>query len=249
MQIDRFSHLQSPIHGWDVRLKLISLVCMVFVIAASRNISLLPMAAASGIVLVAFSRISLKFVLGTLKLPFLFILIMAPILLFTAGGDRFVLFGKIWVYSSGFLVWLMISVKSISILMIFIALFGTSPFQDTLKALEYLKMPSTLIAIFLFTYRYIFVLSEDIRKIFTAARLRGFGTRRGFGYVSVIINFLVTLLVHSYEQSERVSQAMALRGFTGKYRTLSRFRLKPSDGLKSCAVFIFCGILIFLELR
>jgi energy-coupling factor transporter transmembrane protein EcfT len=62
------------------------------------------------------------------------------------------------------------------------------------------------------------------------------------------VGVLVTLLVRSYEQSERVYSAMRLRGFTGLYRTTVELRFTGRDLLKSFTLLAFCAFPIALEL-
>jgi cobalt/nickel transport system permease protein len=106
---------------------------------------------------------------------------------------------------------------------------ATAPLPETLKAAQALRIPSLLVQVAALTYRYIFVLGAELRRLRIALRVRGYRNRltphsyRTAGHVAG------TLLVRGYEQAERVGQASRCRGFTGQYRTLTDFHTRPAD--------------------
>jgi cobalt/nickel transport system permease protein len=152
---------------------MITLFLLVFVFASVNKPVNLPIIAGTSIILVLFTRIPLSFVLKTLKAPIVFLIMMTPILALTSGGSAALSFGFIKIYSDGLVASGRICVKALSMMLVFVALFGTTRLHVTMKALQSLRIPSSLLAIFLFTCRYIFLYIEDMQKLFTAARLRG----------------------------------------------------------------------------
>jgi cobalt/nickel transport system permease protein len=221
------------LHSWDPRFKIVSLVALIFVFASIEGPRSLLLVAVFALTAVLLSRIPLSFVLKTLRAPFVFLLIMTPILILTSGGEAILTLGFIRVYRAGIEAASRIGVKALSIMMLFIVLFGTSELNRTMKALESFRIPPALLAIFLFTYRYIFLYIEDMQKLFTAARLRGFSLQRGLKHIRISVDVLVALLIRSHEQSERVYAAMQLRGFTGSFQSLKGFESSPRDLLKT----------------
>ena len=124
-------------------------------------------------------------------------------------------------------------------------------------ALERLGVPSKLVFLFLFTYRYLHVIADEWQRLVTAARLqRASSPRTGMHTYRTIGNLLAMVLVNSFDRSSRVYQAMVLRGFAGHvYVSVVRFRAAP----RSDAVFVaivagrhgrhLCSWIFFPEIR
>lgn len=249
MEIDRHADLCSPVHAWDPRFKLASGFVLLLVCASISTPGALVAAAGAAAGLVLLSRLPVRFVLRALRAPLVLLALMLPLLVLTSGGRTLWSLGFLCVYREGLLAAGRISVKALTIVLLFVALFGTTRLPVALKALEHLKVPPMLPAILLFTYRYIFLYLEDMQKLLTAARLRGYNLRRGIRHAGSTSRIMFTLLLRSYEQSERVAAAMHLRGFNGSFPTLNRFRHTAFDVLLGAVTLGLAAALIWLELR
>lgn len=247
MELDQYARLQSPIHSWDARWKLIALAPLIFVGAAMKHpLGLLCVAGVSS-TMVIISRLPIRHVLKILKGPFYFIIIMTPVLMLTSGGERLVSWGVISVYRSGLFIAARLTIKALSIMLLFICLFGTTRLQESMKAMEFFKLPPILLALLFFTYRYIFLYFEELGKMLTAARLRGYTVLRGLKGLKSTVNILVTLLIRSYEQSERVYAAMRLKGYTGAFPTLHRFKTQAADVLKTSLLLSLSVLIVYMD--
>ena len=78
-----------------------------------------------------------------------------------------------------------------------------------------------------------------------AAKLRGFSLARGLRNIETVAGMAVNLLVRSFEQNERVYQAMQLRGFTGGFHTMTELKMGILDVCKS-VLMIGISILVFM---
>jgi cobalt/nickel transport system permease protein len=67
-------------------------------------------------------------------------------------------------------------------------------------------------------------------------------------HIRTNIGVLVTLLIRSYEQSDRVYSAMQLRGFDGSFHSLEEFTGSAWDTLKTVLVLSAGAAVIALEL-
>lgn len=210
--IEAFRHIQSPFHHMDARLKLIGLFLLLFSFAFVTQLVLLPIIFIISLTFVIISRLPFTFVFSRLKIPAaLFVVIAVMVLLFTAGEP-------IWEMSilsisfEGLSSFLLLGIRFVSILLLVIVLFGTSSFHDILRAMYSLGLPSILADMTTFTYRYIHELALAMQKMRMAVHMRGYkgGIRRA---LPVMASLSGTLLLRSYEQSERVYQAMCLRGY------------------------------------
>lgn len=212
LQLDRYAYLETPLHAWDPRYKLVGFMTLIFAFSFVENLQLLPfMVAVSGI-LYAVSHLPLSFLLARLRLPGFFLLMMGVLLPFLSGSTVLFHLGPLSVKQEGCLDLLLISVKFVCILTMGIILFGTSPFLTNVKAMRALGLPSILADMILFTYRYLYDINDNLRTMQTAMRLRGFQGHK-LKNLFTLASLAGTILVRSYEQSDRVYRAMTLRGY------------------------------------
>jgi len=245
LEIDRYADMKSPVHEWDPRMKIPVLLIMAFTIGLLRDIRLAVVALGFSVVLVVVSRIPMSFILHRLRWLFVFLMPLAIIMPFTVPGR------DIWRYSflsasyEGLSLASLIFLKAIAIVLLIFPMFGTAPFHTSMKALQRLRFPARFVQIILFTYRYIFVFFEEIRRMRNAARTRGFEARTRWHSFRTFGNFIGILLVRSFERTERLYSAMISRGYKGNVMTLSNFRMTFWDRIKGMAVMVTC-VLLFL---
>ena len=66
-------------------------------------------------------------------------------------------------------------------------------------------------------------------RIRASMRLRCFHPKTDLHTYRSMANLFGMLFVRSFDRSQRIYQAMVLRGYTGTFWTLSHFRMRPSD--------------------
>lgn len=96
-------------------------------------------------------------------------------------------------------------------------------------ALGRLGAPARLVALLLFTVRYVDVLQQEYSRLRLAMRARGFRPRTGWHTWRSFGWLVGMLLVMSVERSERIHAAMRLRGFTGRFHCLDEGRAGMLD--------------------
>jgi cobalt/nickel transport system permease protein len=112
-----------------------------------------------------------------------------------------------------------------------LVILATAPLDATLKAMHALKVPGLLVQLLLLTYRYVFVLADELARLRIAVRVRGYRNRVSGHSYRTIGHVAGTLLVRGYERSERVGQTMRCRGFDGRFRSLTAFHTTAADVL------------------
>jgi len=90
----------------------------------------------------------------------------------------------------------------------------TTPLVNLLSALSWLRIPRTFIEILFFAYRYIFVLFDDARVVYSSQKNRlgytgVFRRLRSFGTLASAV------LLRALEQSTNTTTAMVQRGYSG----------------------------------
>ena len=96
--------------------------------------------------------------------------------------------------------------------------------EQTAQAARALGMPALLVQLLLLTYRYTFLLADELQRLRLALRLRGYRNRADWRSYQVVAAATGTLLVRGADRAERVAAAMRCRGFDGQFVTLDNPR-------------------------
>jgi cobalt/nickel transport system permease protein len=191
-------------------------------------------------VLYAASRLPLPYLLARLRTPGSFLLIMAVVLPFFSGSTVLFWVGPLAMRLEGCLELVRILVKFVCILTVGLVLFGSGSFLTTIKAMRALGLPAILADMTLLAYRYLFEIGGDLSRMQTAMRLRGFGAHhssvRGLG---ILASLAGSILVRSYERSDRVYHAMILRGYgQAPSSVLDEYQTRTSDVVLTAVVLL-----------
>jgi len=238
---DQYHAGHSIVHRLDPRTKLI--IALLYILAAA----LLPPGA-----FLAFILLYLLLVVATLSaginlsyllkrsfivIPFALAAVTLP---FTIPGETLLtlpIFGGLPISLEGTIRFASILIKSWMSVQAAILLVAVTPFSDLLWGLSALRVPQPLVQIVGFTYRYLFVLSDEALRLMRArsARSASAGDQKSGGSLiwrgKVAGRLVGSLLLRSLERSERIYQAMLARGYTGQVRTLSHPHLVHVDYL------------------
>lgn len=229
MIIETFSEGKSFLHTTDPRVKICLCIPYVFIIALSNRIYTAAAAVLIAILLLIASDLRLGSVLKSIRVFFWFILLLWIVLPFSIPGEQIVIIGPLRASFQGVLKALSISLKSTAIVLLIIALLGTSKVFSLAHAMSHFHMPKKLLYLTFLSYRYIHVIHREYMKLRDAMRIRGFKpktnihTYKSFGYL------IGMLLIRSYERSERIYNAMLCRGFHGKFYLFEHFTIRGRD--------------------
>lgn len=232
-EIDKYAHLSSPFHSWDPRAKILSLSFLIFSITFLTDLLSASFALILALIFVFLSRIPFSFVLKQLRWVALFVLFFLVIMPLSVPGEEIARVKFISISGKGLHLAALIALRAVSICLLIFPMIGTTRFHKTLKAMERLRLPNKLIQIIMFTYRYIFVLLDELIRMFTAAQARLFKKRTNIHTLKIISNLIGTLFVRGFERTQNVYNAMASRGYKGRLKTLDEFRLCRKDFLKA----------------
>jgi len=247
--LDEHVNLDSLFHRWEPRCKLIGLIALIFAFSFVQDLRLLPAMLAITSILYALSQLPLSFLLTRLRYPGYFILILVILLPFLTGTNILVHIGPFALRQEGLLASLLIITKFVSILTIGLVLFSTAPFLTTIKAIRSLGLPSILSDMTFLSYRYLNQIGDDLATMETAMGLRGFRVRRLCVTVLTTLTSLAgTILVRSYERSERVYKAMVLRGYGGSMPLHDMFHTSPRDAMILGGIFLTAVGFVIVEL-
>jgi cobalt/nickel transport system permease protein len=222
----------SLVSRLDPRWKLAALLFATAVAASLHTLAASSAALAAALLLAFLARLPPRWFLERLAALALFLALFTlplPWLLSDDGRDW--TWGFVRFSPHGAEVALLLAAKAVAIVTLLLVVQATAPLEATLKAAHALHIPGLLVQLGLLTYRYVFVLADELGRLRIALRVRGYRNRvrrhsyRTAGHVAG------TLLVRGYERAERVGQAMRCRGFDGQFRSLNKFSTRPADVL------------------
>ncbi|MBE0479081.1 cobalt ECF transporter T component CbiQ [Candidatus Aerophobetes bacterium] len=240
-EIDKFSHLKSPLHSWDPRVKIISILTLIFSVVLVQDLRGALPGIAVAFILLFLSRIPFSFVFLHLRWVLLFLGVFCLIICLTVPGSFLVKFGFLHVSREGIELSALVSLRAISAVILIFPMIGTTRFNLTLKALQTMKVPDKLIQLLMFSYRYIFLFLDEGQMMFVAATSRGWTKKTRFSTLKTMANLVGMLLVQSFERTEKIKDAMLSRGYSGKINVIDDFNLHPADFVKACLI-MACAI-------
>lgn len=237
-----FSHGRSFVHTLDPRVRLVMATIFSVTLALVRR----PETALAGLfcaaLILLLSRPPLPDLTRRVVAVNMFLLFLWAVVPLTMPGEALMSIGPFQISSAGVaLVWL-VTLKANAIFCAMLALVASMDSATLGQALDRLHAPSRLVFLFLFTYRYLHVLAGEWQRLLTAARLRGFVPRTNMHTYRTLGFLFGMVLVRAYDRSERVYQAMLLRGFTGRFRTVRSFSARLRDAVAAaCCVLLVAG--------
>jgi len=235
-EIDKFAHLKSPLHSWDPRVKIISISILILSIVLLQDLRVAFLGLVLAIILVFVSKIPFSFVLVHLRWVLFFVLALFVVISLTVPGSLLVRLSFLSISREGVKLSLLISLRAISAALLIFPMIGTTRFNLTLKALQKIKIPDKLIQLLMFTYRYIFLFLDEEKRIFIGANSRGWVRKTNLSSLKTMGNLVGMLLVHSFERTERIRDAMLSRGYNGRLKILDEFTLSPKDFIKASLI-------------
>jgi cobalt/nickel transport system permease protein len=238
-EIDKYSSLESPIHNFDPRTKIITFTLLIFSSVFVEDIRFAALALIAAFILLIISKLPFKFIFNHVKWVSLFILPFLIIMPFTVDGDVLVNISSITITYEGITYGFLITVRAFTAILLVFTMLGTMRFDTTIKALHMLKIPNPLVQMLMFTYRYIFVFLDEFQRMWTAMTSKGFKPGLNLSSMSKIGKSVGMLVVKSYERAQRVYQAMLSKGYTGNPYTIVKFNIKTKDYLITFLIISF----------
>jgi cobalt/nickel transport system permease protein len=220
----------SPLRRLDPRWKLAALTPAALAAAVLRTLPAALLALGLAVLLAALARLPPRWALGRLGAVALFLALFAlPLPFLLDGPGPSWQWGAVHLSPRGASAALLLCVKALAVVTLALVVLATAPLDATLKAAHALRVPGLIIQLALLTYRYLFLLADELGRLRTALRVRGYRNRMNRHSYRTVGHVAGTLLVRGYERAERVGQAMRCRGFDGQFRSLTTFRTRAAD--------------------
>ena len=212
--LEKYVYLDSYIHRWECRPKLIAFISLIFSFTFIDKVSFLPVLIIITTLLYLLAKLPFSFLISRLRYPGIFILAVIILLPFLTGDTVIFSWASLDIKKEGCLLMLIVVTRFVCILTTTLILLATSPFLNLLKSLQSFGLSPIIGDMMLLTYRYLEEFSDRLDTMKKALRLKGFNFHRyNKRQLTIVANLIGSLLVRSYEDSQRVYQAMKLRGY------------------------------------
>lgn len=243
-----FASGHSFIHKTDPRCRVVAATLLCFVIALGQKMPVLWTGLALSVILVLWAGLNLVQVFRRLMVVWGFLLFLWAVLPFTYEGEVVLQIGKLGITRQGVDLCTAITIKSNAILLVFIALITTMNFSTLGYTLNFFKIPEKLVHLLLLTYRYIFVIEQEYRRLVRATKLRSFRPGTNVHTYQTYAYLCGMLFVRASARAQRVYNAMKCRGFSGRFICLHEFAISPADRIWTFAALTATVGLIFMEI-
>lgn len=224
-----FATGNSMLHRTDPRIRLIVAGLFSCVVALCFDLSALLAALGVALLLVLLARLHPVKLIWRLLPVNGFVLLLWLFLPWTYSGETLYVIHGLEITRQGVMLALILTIKCNVILLLLITLVSTMSFVTMGHALHRLRMPDKFVALFVLTYRYIFVIEQEYEKINRALKIRGFIPRTNLHTYKTYAYIVGMLFVMATERAERVYFAMRCRGYNGRFYSLVDFRWSPGS--------------------
>ena len=257
--IGQYYQADSVIHRLDPRVKLMGTLIFVISLFLGSNIWQYLVVAAFLAIVIALSKIPLKFIVKGLKAIVILIVISAAFNLFLTPGTPLIKIWKLTITHEGLNTAVFMVIRLIFLIMgSSLMTLTTTPnnltdgLEKGLGFLKYIKVPVHEIAMMMtIALRFIPTLLDETDKIMKAQQARGadFDTGNLIQKAKSLIPILVPLFISAFRRAEELAMAMEARCYHGdEHRTrMNVMTMKSSDYRAAVMVVAYAVVIIGLR--
>lgn len=231
--LDHYSCIKSPIQGLNAIAKIICFFAFLLAVVTTPNYRYLDYAIYGPILIIIFflSHLPLRLILGRIAILLPFTIVIGLSIPFITPGKilfSFNFFFDFHVTLEGLLFLSSVILKAIFAISIMTILSSSTPFSEIIFGLQKLHVPQIITSLLGFIYRYIFLFTDEIHRLNMGRNARTISKNWGLSIKSY--SWLISsLLIRSFERSERIYQAMCARGFNGKFKIINTISVSIVD--------------------
>lgn len=224
-----YLHSTHFIKRLDPRVRIVCYTALAFEITLFQSILVSIISLLTCICLIIVLRVNITEIFKRLLVLNIFVLFLWLVLPFTYPGEPIFGFYFIKITKEGLYYTLLITLKCNSAFLLLFILIGTISSPELAQALVSLKVPTKLIYLILFTWRYLSVMWLELSSLTRSLKARSFEPKNNYHTYKTLAYTVGMLMIRAYERSKRVAWAMEARGFDGSYRSLRTLALKKVD--------------------
>jgi len=263
---ESFSKRPGLMQSLNPRVKLLSILAVIFATSIIGDLRILIAVYLLILLLTHLSKISIAFFVkrvwlfipifaGIIALPMIFNVFLPGDPLYTIAhlgeGVRlgpFSLPESIFITKQGSLAAVVFTMRVATCVSAVVLLFLTTPQQILFKSLRTVGVPKIYVLTLQMAYRYIFLLMDMVREMYTAKKARTIRSRGLIEEQKWVGGRIGYTLIRSLSMSEKVHMAMVSRGFNGEVHILQEFDMNRRDYLAvAAALSLSLGLLLISQ--
>ncbi|MBR9981813.1 MAG: cobalt ECF transporter T component CbiQ [Desulfatitalea sp.] len=244
---ERFAEGQSVIHRTDPALRVVAATVFSFSAALIDSVAALLLALLFAVVLALAARLPVRPLCKRLAAAGSLLLLVWLVIPLTYAGEPLLSWGPLAASREGVRLCLVITLKTISILMTFTALVATMHLATLGHTLHRLGVPPKLVQLLLLAYRYSFVIAHEYQRLLRAAKMRNFRPTTRLHTYKTYAYLVGMLFVRASERARRVHLAMKCRGFNGRFHCLVSYAATPWNPVLGAAVLLVSAGLVAIH--
>ncbi|MFZ3148603.1 MAG: cobalt ECF transporter T component CbiQ [Methanothrix sp.] len=261
---ETYAKRDGLLQGLDPRAKLISILAVIFATSMIGDLYLLIIVY---LLTLLFAYLSKVDVLFFIKRVWLFIPIFAGIIALPMvfniffPGDSLILLAylgpgahigpvslpdSIFITKQGVNLAVIFTMRVATCVSSVVLLFITTPQQVLFKSLRSVGVPKIYVLTLEMAYRYIFLLMDMVREMYTAKKARTIKSRSMFEEQKWVGGRMGYTLIRSIDMSEKVHMAMMSRGFNGDVKVMQQFNMQQRDYVAVAAAISLSVLLVLI---
>lgn len=252
----------SFLHKLDARAKIIACFVLIIFIFICKNFASMGVMLLTVAACYAFSKLSPKLMVKSLK-PLLPIILLTSVLqlYYNNTGDVLWSYKKIAITDGGIYTAIFIAVRIVSLLVISSLLTYTTSPTDLTDAIERLLSPLKVFKIDIHTFammmtialRFIPTLIDEIDRIMSAQKARGADFESGnlLKRIKALFPIFIPLIISSFKRAFELADAMSCRCYVGgKGRTrMRKMQFTFRDAIALILTILVCVVIIFMNFQ
>lgn len=252
LHMEHFTMIESPVHRLDARMKVAVTAAYILVVALAPVGWVTAAAVVLPLALIFLSRVPPVYILKRELLVLPFVLVVALFMPFIPGERvlfSLTVFGRsIGISEEGLLVFAGVMSRACLSVLALLALAATTRFSLILKALHWMRVPSVIVLLLSFLYRYLFLLADQTVRMRRARdarvpRREKLPLRQRWHAATGMVG---SLFLRTYSRAERIHAAMLSRGFSSDIHTVSQWRFRWQDAAFLGFSICYLGLLVYL---
>jgi len=170
-----------------------------------------------------------------------FVVTLVIMFVFTEPGDEVAALElgamKIAVTDNGLILMAKLIVRALAVVTFSLATFMTTRYMQVVY-IAHKTMPATIATMFLLTYRFLFVTSDELTNVLDTLHSRNGNLVRGMTrQTRIFAGIFGHAFIHAFDRAERVSKAMESRGFNGRFPIVERVSRPGALGIAAISIF------------
>ena len=262
---ESYSKRSGLMQSLDPRVKLLSILAVVFAASMISDLNVLVAIYLLTLLITYLSKIGVGFFIkrvwlfipifaGIIAIPMIFNVFLPGDPLYTiihlgAGAHLgpFSLPESIFITKQGTMAAVIFTMRVATCVSAVVLLFLTTPQQILFKSLRTVGVPKIYVLTLQMTYRYIFLLMEQVREMYIAKKARTIKSRGLIDDQKWVGGRIGYTLIRSLSMSEKVHMAMLSRGFSGEVHIMQEFKMSQRDYLAGAAAISISLVLVLIS--